>query len=92
MFFELRLKRFFNHKKLRVWLLTIGFTLAFGSMFSKTFRVHAILTNSKPTKKVLDACLKLKKINLTVCFFDILLNSELNSKIKRVFIFLKSRF
>lgn len=39
--------------KVRVWLLTIGFTLAFGAMFSKTYRVHAILTNSKLTKKVI---------------------------------------
>nr|QVK45717.1 G protein-coupled receptor [Proales similis] len=37
----------------RIWLLTIGFTLAFGAMFSKTYRVHAILTNSTLTKKVI---------------------------------------
>lgn len=36
-----------------MWLLSIGFTLAFGAMFSKTYRVHAILTNSKLTKKVI---------------------------------------
>jgi gamma-aminobutyric acid type B receptor len=29
-----------------------GFTLAFGSMFSKTWRVHAIFTNIKLNKKV----------------------------------------
>ena len=29
-----------------------GFTLAFGSMFSKTYRVHAIFTNIKLNKKV----------------------------------------
>lgn len=30
-----------------------GFTLAFGSMFSKTFRVHSIFTNIKLHKKVI---------------------------------------
>ncbi len=34
-------------------MLTIGFTLAFGAMFSKTYRVHAILTNARLTKKVI---------------------------------------
>lgn len=38
---------------IRQWLLTIGFTLAFGAMFSKTYRVHAILTNATLTKKVI---------------------------------------
>ncbi|CAF4249958.1 unnamed protein product, partial [Adineta steineri] len=30
---------------IRVWILCISFTLAFGSMFSKTWRVHSIFTN-----------------------------------------------
>ena len=30
-----------------------GFTLAFGSMFSKTWRVHAIFTNIKLNKKII---------------------------------------
>ena len=30
-----------------------GFTLAFGSMFSKTYRVHAIFTNIKLNKKII---------------------------------------
>lgn len=30
-----------------------GFTLAFGSMFSKTYRVHAIFTDIKLNKKVI---------------------------------------
>ncbi|XP_055332169.1 gamma-aminobutyric acid type B receptor subunit 2-like, partial [Paramacrobiotus metropolitanus] len=37
----------------RLWVLTIGFTLAFGAMFSKTWRVHAIFTNIKLNKKVI---------------------------------------
>ncbi|XP_076340715.1 gamma-aminobutyric acid type B receptor subunit 2-like [Tachypleus tridentatus] len=37
----------------RAWVLMNGFTLAFGSMFSKTWRVHAIFTNIKLNKKVI---------------------------------------
>ncbi|OQV15825.1 Gamma-aminobutyric acid type B receptor subunit 2 [Hypsibius exemplaris] len=37
----------------RLWVLTIGFTSAFGAMFSKTWRVHAIFTNIKLNKKVI---------------------------------------
>lgn len=37
----------------RAWVLMAGFTLAFGSMFSKTFRVHSIFTNIKLHKKVI---------------------------------------
>ncbi|GAB6025070.1 Metabotropic GABA-B receptor subtype 2, isoform C [Chamberlinius hualienensis] len=37
----------------RAWVLMAGFTLAFGSMFSKTWRVHAIFTNIKLNKKVI---------------------------------------
>ncbi len=34
-----------------MWILCISFTLAFGSMFSKTWRVHSIFTNINITKK-----------------------------------------
>jgi len=37
----------------RAWILMAGFTLAFGSMFSKTWRVHSIFTNVKLNKKVI---------------------------------------
>ncbi|XP_006813975.1 gamma-aminobutyric acid type B receptor subunit 2-like [Saccoglossus kowalevskii] len=37
----------------RAWLLAIGFTLSFGAMFSKTWRVHSIFTNIKMKKKVI---------------------------------------
>ncbi|XP_077978832.1 gamma-aminobutyric acid type B receptor subunit 2-like [Glandiceps talaboti] len=37
----------------RSWLLAIGFTLAFGAMFSKTWRVHSIFTNIKMKKRVI---------------------------------------
>jgi gamma-aminobutyric acid type B receptor len=36
----------------RTWILMAGFTLAFGSMFSKTWRVHTIFTDIKLNKKV----------------------------------------
>ena len=36
----------------RSWVLSVGFTLSFGAMFSKTWRVHAIFTNIKLNKKV----------------------------------------
>ena len=51
---DLITKSFFRYVcVVRVWLLTVGFTLAFGAMFSKTYRVHAILTNATLTKKVI---------------------------------------
>ncbi|KAH9416586.1 Gamma-aminobutyric acid type B receptor subunit 2 [Dermatophagoides pteronyssinus] len=37
----------------RAWVLMTGFTLAFGSMFSKTWRVHAIFTDIKLNKKLI---------------------------------------
>ncbi|KAK3594105.1 hypothetical protein CHS0354_040872 [Potamilus streckersoni] len=36
---------------IRSWILDLGFTLAFGAMFSKTWRVHVIFTNIKMNKK-----------------------------------------
>lgn len=41
----------------RAWLLMAGFSLAFGSMFSKTWRVHSIFTDVKLNKKVKRPCL-----------------------------------
>ena len=34
-----------------VWLLTLGFTLAFGAMFSKIWRVHRLATKNKSDSK-----------------------------------------
>lgn len=36
----------------RAWIMSIGFTLAFGAMFAKTWRVHAIFKSITPKKKV----------------------------------------
>lgn len=38
---------------IRAWLLMAGFSLAFGAMFSKTWRVHSIFTDVKLNKKVI---------------------------------------
>ncbi|XP_066944177.1 gamma-aminobutyric acid type B receptor subunit 2 isoform X10 [Macrobrachium rosenbergii] len=37
----------------RAWVLMWGFSLAFGSMFSKTWRVHSIFTDVQLNKKVI---------------------------------------
>nr|XP_027225527.1 LOW QUALITY PROTEIN: gamma-aminobutyric acid type B receptor subunit 2-like [Penaeus vannamei] len=37
----------------RAWVLMAGFTLAFGSMFSKTWRVHSIFADIQLNKKVI---------------------------------------
>lgn len=37
----------------RTWIMSIGFTMAFGAMFAKTWRVHAIFKSITPKKKVI---------------------------------------
>ncbi|XP_048240319.1 gamma-aminobutyric acid type B receptor subunit 1-like [Haliotis rufescens] len=37
----------------KVYLLTLGFSMAFGALFAKTWRVHVIFTNATKQKKVL---------------------------------------
>ncbi|KAL3112844.1 hypothetical protein niasHT_019170 [Heterodera trifolii] len=37
----------------KAWILCTGFTLAFGAMFSKTWRVHSIFTNIRRDKKAI---------------------------------------
>ncbi|CAF2113067.1 unnamed protein product [Rotaria magnacalcarata] len=36
---------------IRVWALSIGFTISFGAIFSKTWRVHTIFTNVNASKR-----------------------------------------
>jgi len=36
-----------------LWIVVIGFSLGFGAMFSKTWRVHVIFLNSTNTKRVI---------------------------------------
>ena len=42
----------FFRLKARAWIMSVGFTLAFGAMFAKTWRVHAIFKSITPKKKV----------------------------------------
>ena len=37
----------------RLWLLTIGFTLSFGALFTKTWQVYRVYTNIKLKEKVI---------------------------------------
>ncbi|CAH3104404.1 unnamed protein product [Pocillopora meandrina] len=39
--------------QLELWIAMIGFSLGFGAMFSKTWRVHVIFLNTKTTKRVI---------------------------------------
>lgn len=38
---------------IRVWSLSLGFSLSYGAMFSKTWRVHQIFTNKKLKRKII---------------------------------------
>ncbi|CAF1094827.1 unnamed protein product, partial [Adineta steineri] len=37
----------------RIWILSIGFTISFGAIFSKTWRVHTIFTNVDAQKRAI---------------------------------------
>nr|XP_006824877.1 PREDICTED: gamma-aminobutyric acid type B receptor subunit 2-like [Saccoglossus kowalevskii] len=39
--------------QIRMWILAFGFTLSFGAMFSKTWRVYTIFTNKTLQKRVI---------------------------------------
>ncbi|XP_072030203.1 gamma-aminobutyric acid type B receptor subunit 1-like [Amphiura filiformis] len=39
--------------QIRTWLLSIGFVLAFGAMFSKTWRVYRVATFKKPKRRII---------------------------------------
>ena len=38
---------------IRLWLLTIGFTLSFGALFAKTLQVYRVYTNPKLKEQVM---------------------------------------
>lgn len=44
-------RAFFSFKA-RIWTLSIGFTVSFGAILSKTWRVHTIFTNVNASKRV----------------------------------------
>lgn len=38
--------------QLQTWLFTIGYSLAFGAVLAKMWRIYQIFNNPKPKKKV----------------------------------------
>ena len=40
------------HSKVRAYLIVVGFTLVFGGMLSKTWRVYKIFTNRRLKRQV----------------------------------------
>ena len=57
----------------RAWMVMWGFTLSFGSMFSKTWRVHSIFTNVQINKKVVRIMIPSTMLFNLICnVFDIL--------------------
>ncbi|XP_006811791.1 gamma-aminobutyric acid type B receptor subunit 2-like [Saccoglossus kowalevskii] len=57
---------------LRAWSLALGFTLSFGAMFAKTWRVYSIFTDIRLKRKVIrDA--KLFTIVGTLAFIDLII-------------------
>ena len=51
----------------RAWVLMSGFSLSFGSMFSKTWRVHSIFTNVQLNKKVMKDSQLYLVVGLFIC-------------------------
>ena len=39
----------------RIWLVSIGFSLLYGTIFAKTWRVHYIFNYAKPNSKFVSA-------------------------------------
>ena len=72
----------------KAWVLMAGFTLSFGSMFSKTWRVHSIFTNVQLNKKVR------KKINgiVLLFFLSLLLKKCFNRTTLQSFCFVSELF
>lgn len=61
----------------RAWLLMAGFSLAFGSMFSKTWRVHSIFTDVKLNKKVSRVTLAIAPANSFVSRIQVIKDYQL---------------
>lgn len=53
-------------------MLSVGLTLAFGAMFSKTWRVHSIFTNIRRDKKAIKDT-RLYLIVAVILFVDIII-------------------
>ena len=39
----------------RIWLVAIGFSLLYGTIFAKTWRIYYIFSHSKPNSKMVSA-------------------------------------
>lgn len=50
----------------RAWLLATGFSMAYGAMFTKVWRVHRHTTKPKPETKVMDENFLFSKINVNI--------------------------
>uniref|UniRef100_A0A1I7WEX2 G_PROTEIN_RECEP_F3_4 domain-containing protein n=1 Tax=Heterorhabditis bacteriophora TaxID=37862 RepID=A0A1I7WEX2_HETBA len=59
----------------KTWTLCLGFTLAFGSMFSKTWRVHSIFTNIRMDRKAIKVDSKLLLILAGLLLVDVVVLS-----------------
>nr|XP_006812189.1 PREDICTED: gamma-aminobutyric acid type B receptor subunit 1-like [Saccoglossus kowalevskii] len=57
---------FVNICRARMWTLCIGFTLAFGGLFTKTWRVYFVFTNATKRRRVI------KDSHLFLCLFVLL--------------------
>ncbi|XP_077997579.1 gamma-aminobutyric acid type B receptor subunit 2-like [Glandiceps talaboti] len=70
---------------LQAWLLALGFTLAYGAMFAKTWRVYSIFTDIKLKKKIIKDS-KLFGIVGALVFVDllILLSWGISDPLKRI--------
>jgi len=40
----------------RVWLVVVGFSLLFGTIFAKTWRIYYIFRHTRPNSKVVSYC------------------------------------
>ncbi len=52
-----------------VWTLTIGFTLSFGGLFSKTWRVYKIFTAAKSMERVVSCEEENTFLHVNLCRF-----------------------
>ncbi|CAF1031984.1 unnamed protein product [Adineta ricciae] len=59
----------------RIWTLSIGFTISFGAIFSKTWRVHSIFTNVHASKRAIKDCRLFIFVGLLLALDTILLAS-----------------
>ncbi|XP_070576464.1 gamma-aminobutyric acid type B receptor subunit 2-like [Ptychodera flava] len=70
--------------QIRVWVLSLGFVIAFGAMFSKTWRVHRVATLKTPKRRVVtDKQLFLMVLVLSLIDIAILLAWQIMDPMQR---------